>query len=300
MFSGPIARSLIDGARHSGSSSHINYRGEFLMSEKPPAGWYPDANGVTRWWDGQQWTEHQPPQTAAPVATAVREHELPTAESQPSAETQAPIRTRADAKAEKAYAKAIRPWYKKKRWIGPIAIIALITIISATSSTDTGGPEKVGGSASDEASTSSSPDKAGSKSNPIKLGETVKLEGTQYTVKSAKKAPAVGGAFFKEKANGVFVIVELTVENKKDETKTFLDEAAKFIGSNGKTYSTDSEGTIASAGEGDESFILMDMQPDVPETGVLVYDVPVGKAKGGVLEVSDLFGRGEAYIDLGL
>jgi hypothetical protein len=28
--------------------------------------------------------------------------------------------------------------------------------------------------------------------------------------------------------------------------------------------------------------------------------VPVGKAKGGLLEVSDLFGGGEAYIDLGL
>jgi hypothetical protein len=40
------------------------------------------------------------------------------------------------------------------------------------------------------------------------------------------------------------------------------------------------EGTMASAGEGDESFILMDMQPDVPETGILVYDVPNGKAKG--------------------
>lgn len=23
----------------------------------PPAGWYPDAQGTTRWWDGQQWTE---------------------------------------------------------------------------------------------------------------------------------------------------------------------------------------------------------------------------------------------------
>lgn len=22
----------------------------------PPAGWYPDANGQTRWWDGVRWT----------------------------------------------------------------------------------------------------------------------------------------------------------------------------------------------------------------------------------------------------
>ena len=23
--------------------------------QQPPPGWYPDAQGVTRWWDGQQW-----------------------------------------------------------------------------------------------------------------------------------------------------------------------------------------------------------------------------------------------------
>ena len=278
------------------------------MSENPPAGWYPDSTGSNRWWDGERWTEHlQSPAQEAP--TEESPGSVLTAVAAAPAQTQTAVKTRADAKAEKAYAKATRPWYKKKRWIGLMAIVALIVMIAATSGTDTGSPEVVGassggaeavGGSSGGDTSSSDSNKAGSKSNPIKLGETVKLEGTQYTVKSAKRTQTVGGEFLEEKANGVFVIVELTVENKKNETKTFLDEAAKFIGANDKKYSTDSEGTMASAGEGDESFILMDMQPDVPETGILVYDVPVGKAKGGLLEVSDLFGGGEAYIDLGL
>ena len=277
------------------------------MSEMPPAGWYPDNAGTTRWWDGDQWTEHQQPApTAAPTATATLPAPTAAASESPT-QTQAPVRTRADAKAEKAYAKATRPWFKKKRWITLIVFVALIGIVSATSGSDTGSPEQVDASASlsDDTSAgddsgSADKDKAGSKSNPIQIGETVKLEGTRYTVKSAKRTSTVGGQFFQEKANGVFVVVKLTVENKKDETKTFMDEATKFISTNDKKYSTDSEGTIASAGEGDESFILMDMQPDVPETGILVYDVPNGKAKGGLLEVRDLFGGGEAYIDLGL
>ena len=147
---------------------------------------------------------------------------------------------------------------------------------------------------------SSDSNKAGSKSNPFKVGDTVELEGTQYTVESARKGKSVGGQYSKEEAGGVFVIVELTIENKKNETKTFSSNAAKVIGGNGKSYSTDDEGTFAMIGTGGETLILEEMQPDVPEKGTLVYDLPVGKAKGSMLEVSDLFGGGEAYIDLGL
>lgn len=271
------------------------------MSEKPPAGWYPDSSGANRWWDGEQWTDHMQPQPAQDAPTAGSPEPVFPAAAESETQAQTPVKTRADAKAEKAYKKASRPWYKKKRWIGLIAIIALIAIISATSSSDTGGPEVVGGSSSsDENDSSSDSNKAGSKNNPVKLGETVQLEGTQYTVNKARTRQSVGGEFLNERANGVFVVIELTVENKKNETKTFSDNAATFIASNGNKYSTDSEGTVASLGSGDEEFLLMDMQPDVPETGVLVYDVPKGKAKGGLLEVSDLFGGGEAYIDLGL
>jgi len=35
----------------------------------PEAGWYPDGQGATRWWDGTAWTEHvQPAEGVAPSA----------------------------------------------------------------------------------------------------------------------------------------------------------------------------------------------------------------------------------------
>jgi hypothetical protein len=202
---------------------------------------------------------------------------------------------KAAAKAAKAYAKASRPWWQKKRFILLAAIVVIVIIAVATSGgggDGDNGPQKVGGSPQ----SSGADNGPGTKSNPIKVGETVKLEGTQYTVRKVRKSASVGGQYVDQKANGIYVVVTLTIENKKKETHTFSDSAAKLVTKDGITYSTDEDGSIYA----DNSLVLEDMQPDVPKTGVLVFDVPPAKAKGSVLKVSDLFGNGSAYIDLGL
>lgn len=137
--------------------------------------------------------------------------------------------------------------------------------------------------------------KQGSVKRPFKIGQTAKLEGTDYTVTGASTQSNVGGEFG-EKADGVFVVVDLTIENTKDETKTFTDTAAVFIAKDGTKY----EGSDAALYLGDESLFLRDMQPDLATKGKLVFDVPPAKAAGGVLQVSDLFGRGETHFALGV
>lgn len=137
--------------------------------------------------------------------------------------------------------------------------------------------------------------KQGSVKRPFKIGQTAKLEGTAYTVTGASTQSNVGGEFG-EKADGVFVVVDLTIENTKDETKTFMDTAAVFIAKDGTKY----EGSDAALYLGDESLFLRDMQPDLATKGKLVFDVPPAKAAGGVLQVSDLFGRGETHFALDL
>lgn len=199
---------------------------------------------------------------------------------------------KAAARAAKAYAKASRPWYRKKRWIAAI-VIGVIIVAAALGSGGNEGATRSGSSGGGDA------DKV-TQADPVKVGEPVELEGTRYTVESVKTSKTVGDEFFSEEAGGVYVIVRLTIENTKDETKTFSDSAAKFVGSNDKKYSTDNDGTFAAIGDGNDTLIFEDMQPDVPKTGLLVFDVPEAAVKGGQLEVSDLFGRGEAYVDLGL
>jgi hypothetical protein len=198
---------------------------------------------------------------------------------------------KAQAKAAKAYAKAQRPFYKKKRFFFPVAIatVAIRAYAAQGGSSDNGAAVNDSGS-----TTSSSTADAGSQSNPYKVGQTIELEGTQYTVTEASTQGKIGGAFG-EKADGTFVVVDLTIENKKDETKTFMDEAATFVASDGTKY----EGSDAAIYL-ENSLWLQDMQPDLPTDGQLVFDVPPAKVAGGILMVEDLFGGGEANIALGL
>ena len=199
---------------------------------------------------------------------------------------------KAQAKAAKAYAKAQRPFYKKKRVIIPAAIVAVIAIKAGS-----GGGESDNGTAVDNGSHAStkSSTKAGSTSKAFKVGQTVQLEGTRYTVTGASTRGNIGGQWG-QKADGTFVVVDLTIENKKDETKTFMDSAATFVAKDGTKY----KGSDAAIYLGDASLFLRDMQPDLATKGKLVFDVPPAKVAGGVLLVEDLFGRGDAHINLGL
>ena len=66
------------------------------MSENPPAGWYPDSTGTTRWWDGDQWTEQTPPPpaTTEPPPAASMTGSAPPTGSRDEARTPEPRKKR--------------------------------------------------------------------------------------------------------------------------------------------------------------------------------------------------------------
>lgn len=211
---------------------------------------------------------------------------------------------KAAAKAAKAYAKASRPWFKKKRYIA-LLIIGLLVIISVASGGGSDdGPKAVDSKASADDHKASSGtkgdggDKPGEAGSPARIGQTIELEGTRYTVKSAHTAAQVGD-FAPEKADGVFVIVDVTIENTKDETKTFVSEAAKFVAPDGTKYDVDDDASIMASSDG-ETLLFKEMHPDLPTNGQLIFDVPPTKLAGGVLRIGDLFGSGEAFFRLNL
>lgn len=215
---------------------------------------------------------------------------------------------KAAARAAKAYARASRSWYQKKRFIIPIVLVVIVVLVSALSGGDDEPAAKViDGNTADAAAAgdekkddAGSGEPAGSKGKPAKVGDTVELEGTRYTVDSAETRPTVGGEFFEEKAKGVYVVVALTIENVKSESKLFSDSAAQFVAKDDTSYGTDTDATIAVSADGDDALMFEEMHPDLPTSGTLIFDVPPAKVAGGLLELSDLFGGGEAYIALKL
>ena len=121
------------------------------------------------------------------------------------------------------------------------------------------------------------------------MNEPVSLSGTQYTVKAVQTTKEQGAGLWK--ADGIYLVVTIEILNTKQETKTFTESMAKFVASDGTRYETAQVLT-------DKSLLLKDMQPDLPTTGVLVFDVPPAKATGGKLTIEDLFGDGHVEIPL--
>jgi hypothetical protein len=69
---------------------------------------------------------------------------------EPQSAPSSPREARAQASAEKAYRKAQRPWYAKKRFIVPLVVVALIAVFTATSGGGGGASTAPGGAAAQD------------------------------------------------------------------------------------------------------------------------------------------------------
>jgi hypothetical protein len=202
--------------------------------------------------------------------------------------SEGPPNPKAHAKAAKAYAKAMRPWYKKKRVLIPAGLVVLGIAVSAGSGSGTDS----GNAAASRASN------AGAHGASAKVGQAVTNAGTTYKVTSVKTTDTIGDPnFLGERADGTFVVVNLELTNNKDETKTFLDSSAKLKTSDGKAYETSDKAVMAF---GDQSLMLKDIQPDLTTHGKLAFEIPPSKVHDSTLEIEDLYGSGEIKVDLGL
>jgi hypothetical protein len=93
-----------------------------------------------------------------------------------------PRNAKAEAKAAKAYAKALRPWYKKKRVIVPAGFVALVVAVSSSNSDSA----STTGAASENASLVSQSEKPAAQEKPAAEEKPEMTSGQQNAIESAE------------------------------------------------------------------------------------------------------------------
>jgi hypothetical protein len=217
-----------------------------------PAGWYPQADGQQRYWNGEAWTENSAPGLPAAVVAPKK------------------------------------PWFKKKRVIIPMLGLAGIIAIASTSgggSTETQAVQTDAAAPANPAPAAKAPAaKAapgiGSKVVDGKFQFTVtKVERIGKTLPVAEFMPAVT-------AQGEFIVVRINVKNVGNEAQTlstFMSQ--KMLTADGKTFDCSTD--VTSLKGYNTSDMLKGINPGNAVTNApILFDVPVG-AKIASLELHD-------------
>lgn len=111
-----------------------------------------------------------------------------------------------------------------------------------------------------------------------KIGDTVKVGDVTYLVNSIETAKTVGSEFLPETADGIYLIVNVTVTNNGSESLTVSDSFFNVI-HNGSEYAADS-GASMSVNEGSEGFWYDSINPGLSKSGKVAFDVTETVATG--------------------
>ena len=176
-----------------------------------------------------------------------------------------PKSAKAQAKAEKAYRKASRPFYKKKRFI-LLAVIALIVI-----AINSGGDSGSSSSSSDSGSSSTG---SGSSENAVGLNQAARDGKFEFTVTGQDcSKDTIGEAPLSKTAQGTFCVVSLSVKNVGNAAQLLDASSQKALDAAGHEYSADSSAAMYL---GDTNTFLNQLNPGSTVNGQIAYDVPVG------------------------
>lgn len=162
--------------------------------------------------------------------------------------------------------KVKKPFYKKW-WVWLLAIIIVGAIASGGEDTPTDTTSKDTPKAETKKSETKKPAKEEAKVAGI--GETIKVGDVEFTVNEITTAKNVGGEFGSN-AQGTYLLANVTVTNKGNEAIT-TDTSFFQLKAGEKTY--DADGTASMNADMELKFFLQQVNPDLSNTGTVVFDV---------------------------
>lgn len=176
--------------------------------------------------------------------------------------------------------------------VGALAIAALALIVLGVGCGTTGGE-----------SSNSNPGENASSGNTPHVGPkgSVEVDTLRWRLKKAKTAKTIGNQEYGlgAKANGIYVIAGLSVNNNKNESVTLTSETVSLV-SGEKVFKPDTKAEVALIGQGGNTFLAEDVGPGVTAHGEVAFDVPPSiLKKHPELRFNELgFGETHGYIAL--
>lgn len=190
---------------------------------------------------------------------------------------------KAQAKANKAQAKALRPWYKK-----PLPIIGLVVIAGMAISATGGGSDSGSPAASQSTApntSQSAPQEAPTSEGTPGIGDKVRDGNFEFVVTKFKCGiTSVGQDYTKVTPQGEFCKASVTVTNIGNEAQT-MDSTSQILYDNKERQFSSSSDTWM-ADEDGSAFFLSGVNPGNSIKGAIYFDVSPGTVPS-VLELHD-------------
>ena len=107
-----------------------------MSGTSPPPGWYETSDGRTRWWDGNEWTDHfqavATPQSATPPSESIQTNVEPDSDPDAAISKTASLPSSADVGSKRQDEKKNKKKTKKKRTLIAVAALLVLGLGSAT------------------------------------------------------------------------------------------------------------------------------------------------------------------------
>ena len=188
-------------------------------------------------------------------------------------------------------AKEKKPFYKKW-WVWLLAVIIVVAIATG------GGEESAKPANTEPKKEETKTDKQEGQKKLAGIGEPVKVGDVVFTVHGTSTANNVGGEFG-QKAQGTYLIVDVTVKNEGKKAITTDSSFFKLkVGDTEYEADATADPFVNEAGGG---FFLQQVNPGVENKGKIVFDVPadVANSKDLILNVqTGFFGTEQGQIKI--
>lgn len=128
------------------------------------------------------------------------------------------------------------------------------------------------------------------------IGDRVVSGDIAYTITNVQTSPTLSNEYSSTSADGIFVIVDMNLENVGKETITMTSNYVKLVDDQARVFESDTDSWMYI--DNNDNLLLKQLQPGLQTKGRIVFDVPVGGAYGAMVTGS-IWGGDEQLILLG-